>query len=87
MLQFFVYLQIPKIERLMSVLSSIITVAPILGLTGTVLGLMDIFNVISGGGIGDASLLSSGIAEALINQFSSKSRNINNTVNKFIMEK
>ncbi len=28
-----------------------------------------------------------GIAEALINQFSSKSRNINNTVNKFIMEK
>ena len=61
-----VYLQIPKIERLMSVLSSIITVAPILGLTGTVLGLMDIFNVISGGGIGDASLLSSGIAEALI---------------------
>ncbi len=61
-----VYLQIPKIERLMSVLSSIITVAPILGLTGTVLGLMDIFNVISGGGIGDASLLSAGIAEALI---------------------
>ena len=61
-----VYLQVPKIERLMSVLSSIITVAPILGLTGTVLGLMDIFNVISGGGIGDASLLSSGIAEALI---------------------
>lgn len=57
---------IPKIERLMPVLSSIITVAPILGLTGTVLGLMDIFNVISGGGIGDASLLSSGIAEALI---------------------
>ena len=37
---------IPKIERLMPVLSRIITVAPILGLTGTVLGLMDIFNVI-----------------------------------------
>jgi biopolymer transport protein ExbB len=61
-----VHSQIPKIERFMSTLSSIITVAPILGLTGTVLGLMDIFNVISGGGIGDASLLSAGIAEALI---------------------
>ena len=50
----------------MNILSSIITVAPILGLLGTVLGLMDIFNVISGGSIGDAQALSSGIATALI---------------------
>ena len=50
----------------MPILTSIISVAPILGLTGTVLGLMDIFNVISGGGLGDPELLSSGIAEALI---------------------
>ena len=47
-------------------LSSIISAAPILGLTGTVIGLMDIFNVISGGAIGDAQALSSGIATALI---------------------
>lgn len=55
-----------KLDRFMPILTSIISVAPILGLTGTVLGLMDIFNVISGGGLGDPELLSSGIAEALI---------------------
>jgi biopolymer transport protein ExbB len=58
--------EIPKLEKNMNILSSIITVAPILGLLGTVLGLMDIFNVISGGGLGDSSALSVGIAEALI---------------------
>ena len=61
-----IYNQIPKIEYMMPFLSSIITVAPILGLTGTVLGLMEIFNVISGGSIGDAQALSAGIATALI---------------------
>ena len=58
--------EMPRLERNMSILSSIITVAPILGLLGTVLGLMDIFQVISGGGIGDSAALSLGIAEALI---------------------
>ncbi len=61
-----IYNQIPQIEYMMPFLSSIITVAPILGLTGTVLGLMDIFNVISGGSLGDAQALSAGIATALI---------------------
>ena len=55
-----------KLDQHLPLLSSIITVAPILGLLGTVLGLMDVFNVISGGGLGDATQLSSGIAEALI---------------------
>lgn len=58
--------EIPRLEKNMNILSSIITVAPILGLMGTVLGLMDIFNVISGGNIGDATALSGGIAEALV---------------------
>jgi biopolymer transport protein ExbB len=60
--QFEVY----KMEKNLNILSSIITVAPIVGLLGTVLGLMDIFQVISGGALGDASALSGGIAEALI---------------------
>ena len=55
-----------KIDNGLNIISSIITVTPILGILGTVLGLMDIFNVISGGGIGQPELLSSGIAEALI---------------------
>lgn len=55
-----------KLDQNMNFLSSIITVAPILGLLGTVLGLMDIFNVISDGQIGEATVLSKGIAEALV---------------------
>ena len=58
--------EMPELDRNMPILSSITTIAPILGLLGTVIGLMDIFNVISGGGIGDAQALSSGIAQALI---------------------
>jgi biopolymer transport protein ExbB len=58
--------EIPRLERLMPMISSIITAAPIIGLTGTVIGLMDIFNVISGAGLGDTQALSAGIAVALI---------------------
>ena len=54
------------LEKHMSILASLITITPLLGLMGTVLGLMNIFNVISGGGIGNAQALSMGIAEALI---------------------
>ncbi len=60
------FAETPKIEKNLNILSSIITIAPILGLFGTVLGLMDVFNVIAGGGVGNAEALSRGIAEALI---------------------
>lgn len=56
----------PELDRNMAVLSSIITITPILGLLGTVIGLMDIFNVLSSGPIDDAQRLSGGIAQALI---------------------
>jgi len=42
------------------------TVAPVLGLLGTVLGLMDVFAVLAIEGVGDAQLLSAGISKALI---------------------
>ena len=58
--------EVQKLEQGISLLSGLITVTPILGLMGTVLGIMDIFNVISGGHIGSPELLSKGIAEALI---------------------
>ena len=57
---------IQTLEKDMDALSTIVTVSPILGLLGTVIGLIDIFNVISGGGIGDPLLLSGGIAQALV---------------------
>jgi biopolymer transport protein ExbB len=46
-----------------------VTVAPLLGLLGTISGLIKVFHVIAGGGIGDATALSAGIAEALITTF------------------
>jgi biopolymer transport protein ExbB len=58
--------QTASIERNLSILSALITVSPILGLIGTVSGLIKIFGVMSGGHIGDAALLSGGISEALI---------------------
>lgn len=59
-------LEIPKLEKNMSILSVLITVCPMLGLLGTVLGLLDIFHVISGGAISNTEALAGGIAEALI---------------------
>jgi biopolymer transport protein ExbB len=50
----------------MNLLATIVTAAPMLGLLGTILGLMDIFNVISGASIPDPALLSGGISQALI---------------------
>lgn len=50
----------------MNLLSMIITAAPVLGLLGTVLGLMDVFSVIAIEGTGTAELLSVGISKALI---------------------
>ena len=58
--------ELPVLEKNLNILSSIITVAPLLGLLGTVLGLMDIFNVLSGGIMSDPSILAKGIGEALI---------------------
>ena len=44
------------------------TVAPIVGLLGTVVGMIEAFHVIAfAGGMGDASLLAGGISKALVN--------------------
>ncbi len=56
----------PRLERGLPTLSTLITVSPLLGLLGTITGLMKLFNIIAGGEIGNSEKLSSGIAEALI---------------------
>jgi biopolymer transport protein ExbB len=58
--------ELPKLDNHMNLLATIVTAAPMLGLLGTILGLMDIFNVISGTSIPDPALLSGGISQALI---------------------
>lgn len=60
-------LEIYKMEKRMNVLDVIIGIAPLLGLLGTVTGIIKSFNVLAAlEGISQPSALSAGIAEALI---------------------
>ena len=55
-----------KLDRYLPSLQTIVAIAPLLGLLGTVLGMIKIFDVIALQGTGNAEALSSGIAEALL---------------------
>lgn len=54
------------LERHLNMLGSIALVTPLLGLLGTVFGIMHVFASVSRGGAGNPETLASGIAEALI---------------------
>ncbi len=54
------------LDRFLNTLGTIAGVAPLLGLLGTVTGIIKAFNAIYVGGLGDPRLLSGGISEALI---------------------
>ena len=54
------------LERGLGILETIAAISPLLGLLGTVLGMIKVFNVISVQGVGQAEALSGGISEALI---------------------
>jgi len=55
-----------RLMRNLRALETIAAVAPLLGLLGTVTGMIRTFAVAAGGGLGDPELLSSGISEAMI---------------------
>lgn len=57
--------QIKSLERNMWLLSLVANTAPLLGLLGTVTGMIKAFNSIALNGTGDASVLAKGISEAL----------------------
>ena len=56
-----------KMSQFMAVLDTMITVAPLLGILGTVIGIISSFKMLgSGGGMADPKLVTGGIAQALI---------------------
>jgi len=58
--------EIPWLRKYLTTLRSIASAAPLLGLFGTVLGMISVFNALSKGGTIEASQLAGGISEALI---------------------
>lgn len=55
-----------EMERFLNALGTIAAVAPLMGLLGTVLGMISVFNEIMAQGTGNAGILAGGISEALI---------------------
>lgn len=53
-------------ERYLSTLGTIAAVTPLLGLLGTVIGMIEVFSVIMEAGVGDPGVLAGGISQALI---------------------
>jgi biopolymer transport protein ExbB len=56
----------PMLNRRLAVLDTIVTLAPLLGLLGTVLGMISAFNIISVRGTSHPAGITGGVAEALI---------------------
>lgn len=55
-----------RMNRFMAVLDTMITIAPLLGIFGTVLGIISSFEMLGTSGIADPKLVTAGIAQALI---------------------
>jgi len=55
-----------ELERFLNALGTIASISPLLGLLGTVIGMIKVFTVITSQGVGDPSILSEGISEALL---------------------
>ncbi len=55
-----------ELERFLNTLGTIASITPLLGLLGTVIGMIKVFAVITSHGVGDPSVLAEGISEALL---------------------
>lgn len=55
-----------ELERYLNSLGTIASIAPLLGLLGTVIGMIKVFSVITTEGVGNPAVLAGGISEALI---------------------
>ena len=59
--------EVIRMEKFLDILGLLATIGPLLGLLGTVTGMINTFGVIEKIGVGDPLKLSAGIAEALLN--------------------
>ncbi len=55
-----------RLNRYLNVLETVAAVAPLLGLLGTVTGMIRVFAVVSDAGLGQPEVLSGGISEAMV---------------------
>ena len=55
-----------ELERFLNTLGTIASITPLLGLLGTVVGMIKVFALITSSGVGDPGVLAGGISEALI---------------------
>lgn len=58
--------QVSTLERGLTVLEIVAAISPLMGLLGTVLGMITVFDAITSHGIGNPQVLSEGISKALI---------------------
>ncbi|PCH85165.1 MAG: biopolymer transporter ExbB, partial [Piscirickettsiaceae bacterium] len=55
-----------ELEKFLNVLGTIASITPLLGLLGTVVGMIKVFAAIMSQGVGDPTVLAGGISQALI---------------------
>lgn len=55
-----------ELERYLNTLGTIAAISPLLGLLGTVIGMIKVFTAITDAGVGNPTVLAGGISEALI---------------------
>ena len=58
--------EIPQLKGRLGILDTIVTLAPLLGLLGTVVGMISSFDIMSAAGMGQPHAVTGGVAEALI---------------------
>jgi biopolymer transport protein ExbB len=58
--------EIPVLKKRLAILDTIITLAPLLGLLGTITGMISSFGIMSEAGLGQPHAVTGGVAEALI---------------------
>ena len=58
--------EVPKLERFLTTIKVLSVIAPLMGLLGTVTGMIETFQMITLFGTGDPKMMASGISEALV---------------------